>query len=427
MFLRFGFANHGSFRAPTEVSFLARNLNDDVHSPFPEIAHAKNGVLPIIAIYGANASGKSNTLHAITRMIAHVVSSFSLRPSQKIPWRPHKLAQETMDEPSRFDCDVVVKGVRYHYGFTCKDESFIEEWIYAWPDGSKQLWFYRNGKEWKDWYFGPGFKGEKRRIAQQTRHNCLFLSVAAQFNHAQLLPLYQCFEENTMRGEPDATEFAMWSDSPFFQEDKHNYFLSLLRSADIGISDFSVKNEKEMIEKIIKESIDNNQKDFAEEMKKKLEEEGEPKRLVLSHTGADGFVAQLEPNEESDGTISLMNRLHEIIESLLSGRLLIIDEIDRSLHPHLCAELLKLFGDFSVNTRGAQILFATHDTSLLDCLRRDEVYLTDKDIFGASTLRRMADFKLLKREDMQRVYNEGRVGGIPRLGDFHNVLTEVCK
>jgi hypothetical protein len=422
MFLRFGFANHGPFRDPVEISFLATNLSDRVHDPIPALPHAKHGILPVVALYGANASGKSNALHAVHRMFQHVADSFTLKPSQRIPRRPHKLDPDQKTLPSRFDCDLLLDGVRYHYGFTCTDEVFDEEWLYAWPEGSKQLWFHRKGIERDTWYYGPGLKGERRRIANQTRDNCLFLSAAAQLNHSQLVPIYKCFEDGGVTGQPDAREVAIWSHSPLFEDNRHDQILALLRAADLGISDFAFKGERETIEAAIKHYKDANETETAESLRRRLEEEGEPKRIILTHEGKEGSRVALDPDEESDGTVSLLNRLHEILVVLSSGMLLIVDELDRSLHPHLCAELIRLFADPSINDRGAQLLFSTHDTSLLAHLRRDEVLLVEKDPSGNASLARMSDFKILKREEMQRVYNEGRVPGVPRLGDFRRAI-----
>lgn len=413
MFLRFGFANHRSFRDPVELSFIATSLAEDVHGSMPGHAAAKHGVLPMLALYGGNASGKSGALDAVDELFSHVKRSFELPATDPIPRRPFKLGGA--DELTRLDCDVVHDGVRYHYGFTFAADRYEEEWLYAWPEGSKQLWFHRQGRDRDAWYFGPGLKGERRRIAAATRDNCLYLSAAAQFNHDQLTAVYRCFADGCVSELGDAHHPLMYQRSPLLDADRKEQVLGLLRAADVGIVDFQVRDQRADADVV---DLRAHNLDQAAERLASDPRRGGPKVLRLGHQARNGSVVFLDPIEESDGTISLMNRLHSILVVLHQGGLLVVDELDRSLHPHLCAALLRLFTDPTANPRRAQLVFSTHDLSLLHQLRRDEVVLVEKDREGASSLTRMSDFKVLKREDMQRVVAEGRVGGVPRLGDL---------
>lgn len=161
---------------------------------------------------------------------------------------------------------------------------------------------------------------------------------------------------------------------------------------------------------------------MARELLDRLHQDGDPHVLQLAHRGTAGAPVYLDLEDESEGTRALLNRLHETLGLLESGGLWVVDELDRSLHPLLVAELVRIFADPLANPRGAQILFTTHATGLLGELRRDEVVLVDKGPDGATTLARMSDFNVLKREDLRRVYDEGRVGGVPRLGALRGAV-----
>lgn len=426
MLLRFGFSNHRSFRDPVEVSFAASALKDLPHAR-PSSPAVKHGLLPVMAIYGANASGKSNVLRALRAMVAHIRSSHTrLEPGAPIPRHPFKLDDEALASPTRFDCDLLLDGVRYHYGFSFSDVAFEEEWLYAWPNGHKQLWFHRSGADREAWYFGPSLKGQRARIAEFTRNNSLFLSTAAQNNHPALGRLYGYFTRSVQLwdGFPmDAP--TMWSESMVHQPEQYARVLALLRQADLGIESFRVEDRQDWIVDTIEElQGGSSTQELAEQLRERLSREGSPKQLVLGHTGAGERVQWLEPQEESDGTHALLNILHMLLPVLQHGHLLVIDELDRSLHPHLVQAVLSLFTGADSNPKGAQLLFTTHDADTLSVLRRDEVVVVEKSRDGVSQLRPLSDFHARKGDDLRRNYLDGRYGGVPRLGDFRRALQE---
>lgn len=424
MFLRFGFSNHRSFRDPVEVSFAAGALNDLPHVRFP-VAAVKHGLLPVVAIFGANASGKSNVLRALGEMIQHIRFSHArLAPGEAIPRAPFKLDRSARDAPTRYDCDVVLGGVRYHYGFTFSNQSFDEEWLYAWPSGHKQLWFHRAGQAREGWYFGPALKGQRARIAELTRDNSLFLATAAQNNHAELGALYAYFSHavRPWDGWPVNTP-RMWSESLVHQVARQPQVLEFLRQADLGIVDFRVEDRQELIERLISDFAGGaSTQEIAAELSDRLSREGAPKEVILGHRGADGDVHWLDGEDESDGTHATLNMLHVLLPALEQGHLVLVDELDRSLHPQLVLALIGLFTDPVANPNGAQLLFTTHDVEVLTTLRRDEVVLVEKDNAGISRLTPLSDYRPRNRDDLRRSYLEGRYGGVPRLGILKRAL-----
>jgi hypothetical protein len=418
MILRFGVENHRSIRDYQEISFARSALKGPEHVTWPSPG-AKRGVLPVMALYGANASGKSNVLAALATMQEHVVKSHvSLGPTDPMPRRPFLLGPQR-DQPSRFDLDLVVGGVRYHYGFVVHGRGVEEEWLYAWPEGHQQLWLHRVGTDRSAWRFGPRLKGERARIASFTRDNSLFLSAAAQNNHPQLGPLFQAFATGIQIAWPKNT-----TDRHFFASDRDILgdprLRALLRSADLGVADVRVEDRQQEFDQLLASMRASGDPAMVHLMEQTVAA-GPPRELVLGHAAADGVVF-LQPNDESVGTRALRDLGVAAIGALDAGTLLAVDEIDRGMHPDLAKALIGLFTDPATNPNGAQLLFTTHDQSILEVLRRDEVVIVEKDAGGGTSLTPVSAYRTLRRDNLRTSYAEGRYGGIPRLGRFRTAL-----
>ena len=385
---------------------------------------ADRQLLPAVALYGANASGKSNVLAAFAFMRFAVVDSHTTwAPDGGVPrdpfaWGPRR------DQPSLWETALLVDGVRYDYGFVANDARFIEEWLYAWPLGRKQVWFEREGDVFK---YGEHLRGENRLIEQVTRPNALFLSAAAQNRHEQLMPLFLWFRSTVFSGhtllphEARREPAAAWvsrlvrdvQQPQLFPElsgqDRHagekiEKLKGLLRMADIGIVDFKVESE----------SLD------------VLSRGGllpgrQQSRVLFRHQSAERD-AWLPLESESNGTRTLFRIAPRIIDALRSGMRLLIDEMESSLHPLLAMRVIEMFNDPAQNPRHAQLVFTTHDTTLLGTivgspvLRRDQVWLTEKNQDGATELYPLTHYKPRKEENVERGYLQGRYGAIPFLG-----------
>lgn len=413
MLLRFGFANHRSFATPAEISFVAARGSDHPTHPRP-VPKLRHGALPLVGLYGANASGKSGALGALSFMASQVVNSFVRQtPTGPIPRHPFKLDAASLAAPSRFDCDFVLGGVRYHYGFACTSEAFEEEWLYAWPAGIRQVWFHRIGQDKAEWYFGPGLKPNRRVAVAETRPNSLYVSAAAQLGHEQMLDIYRFFSERLHISELEPTRLTTWYSSPLFDPERRPQILALMNAADLGVVDLRTVVRRTWID----DNVHKLDEDVQVQLRR-LQAQGEPRQVLLGHRGPSGAVAWLEPEEESQGTLAFLSHLHVLLSALDRGALLAVDELDRSLHPLLVARVLDLFSNPSTNPNGAQLLFTTHDTNLLAHLRRDEVVLAEKSLEGGSSLTPLASYRALKREDLATFYQQGRYGGVPRLGSF---------
>ncbi|WP_244161420.1 AAA family ATPase [Trichlorobacter thiogenes] len=381
-----------------------------------EIEGFKNKVLPVASIYGANASGKTNILKALHFFVSGILSSH-MRGSIEggISRNAFKLDSKYSKEPSRFDCDFIHKSVRYHFGYIIDDEKIIEEWLYAYPHGTKQVWYYR--KHGEAMYFGKFLKGKNRVIESMTRINSLFISVAAQNNNEKLLDLYKYFKNNFIFSFNQFKDNEMSYD--LLANDKtKDIMIEFLKDADIGIvnSKFEeVKPPDEVYEldKKIRELVSNHS-NF--NMKSNVEK----KQVKFAHRGAEGEEIYFDIRDESRGTQALVKMIGPILTCLAAGATLVIDEIDTSMHPHLCIKLIELFNNPEINRKYAQLLFTTHDTNLLSnkYLRRDEIWFTEKNLTGATELISLAEIKSRQNDNFEEGYLQGRYGGIPYLGSF---------
>jgi uncharacterized protein len=421
MLIEFRVENHRSIREEQALTMEAGRVGAADDGVSRTVPGYDEKLLPVVALYGANASGKSNVLSALSFMREAVVySQRSWGPEEGIPRDQFAWGQKR-DEPSLFEVQIIVDGVRYQYGFRLNNEVFLEEWLYAWPNGKKQTWFTRDGEEYS---YGTNLQGSNKVIEEVTRKNALFLSAAAQLKHAQLSPIFSWFSAiETLKlplsrrgiyGRPRADTLMMMlmeeereakQPSLFEQGDQQDSMVarvkSLLKSADIGIVDMRV-----------------NRKDTP------------PAGVRYRHSGLElkhqneSDDAWLPLEEESRGTQTLFQLALPIIRTIQQGRLLIVDELESSMHPNLAENIVQQFNDPEINTHVAQLIFSTHDTNLLGTmtgepiLRRNQVWLTEKDPMGGTVLYPLTDFKPRKGENVERGYIQGRYGAIPFLGNF---------
>lgn len=419
MLLRLCVTNHRSFREPTELSMVATRLSDEP-SHRHEAAGTDHGVLPVMALYGANASGKTNLVHALRRLRSEVVESFAERkPDEPIPHSPFLLDRNTGAAPTTLSVDFIVEEVHYEFGVCFDSERIHEEWLYAWPEKRRQIWYHRKSDETEPYTFGGNFKGQKKLIAKLTRPNSLFLSAGAQHNHEQLGPIYRWFSElrktRALRSEGYPLFF---SASSLLAPHHRKTVRTLLAQADLGVVDFR-SSENVPITKKLQEVA--NQGALPEDVRDALQEQIRENPLLtieLAHQGTDGAAHFLPPELESHGTTLLLKHCEVMLDVLANGSMLVVDELDASLHPRLGAAIAGLFTNPASNPNGAQLLFTTHDESLIPALRRDEVVFAEKDSAGASTLVPLSDYETRKRDDIRQGYADGRFGGVPMLGDL---------
>ncbi len=431
MLIQFRVENHRSLRDEQVLSLVATSDQRRVHVLRPE--GLGEALVPVVGIYGANASGKSNVLAAIAFMRRAVLDSqrrWDVDGTARDPF----LLSSKVEQPSLYEVDVIVDGVRYRYGFQLSSSRIEEEWLFTWPHGRKAMWFERDGERFE---FGKTLHGENEAIRNLTRPNSLFLSAAAQNNHAALLPVFRQFDTwrlSLIRRSIGlvSREIAKRLDARGGATDRAA-ILQLLRDADTGILDVRVESAKwtgEVLAEgaadlaILESYLDAYAQAAMPQASRAPGTPRTPGRVSFRHRSADDEHAWLPLSSESAGTIALLNLAPYVVDALCSGSLLCIDELEASMHPMLALRLVRMFNDPAQNPRGAQLLFTTHDANLLGTilgepvLSRDQVWFTEKDDSGATHLYPLTDFHPRKEENLERGYLQGRYGAIPFLGDM---------
>ena len=422
MLLRFRVANHLSIRDMQELSLTATSLKDEERGLIERSAIAQGRILPAVVIYGANASGKSNIVDAISFMRKMVVLSHSHgRPDGGVPRKNFELDYTSSENPTYCDMDFIVEDVRYHYGFEATDSEFESEWLYSYPRKRKRVLFERAESNFQ---FGRDLKGNNKNIAELTRKNSLFLSAAAQNGHPHLSNIYRFFE--MVRVIRDISISGILTSKKLLDESENGLdqrVIDYLGTIDTGVVDFRRKKfeRPEGLGTFQTEMIKLLEKNLDEPLGRNVASEFNLDQIELGHRGTDGDTFFLDLNSESAGTRRLLIVLSHMFSALDSGGLLCIDELDASLHTNAVENLLKIFCSSDVNSRGAQLIATTHDTSLmnLSLLRRDQQWFTEKDPDGATHLYSLSDFRTRKDDNFERGYREGRYGAIPSDNPTH--------
>lgn len=411
MLLRFQFSNVLSFREPQELSFLAANISDTSGAIFASPA-AKQGVLPAIGIYGANASGKTNVMRALSFMESAIENSYrKWEPDGDIPRRPFRLSSSATQEPSSFAVDFLLRGIRHEYGFVVDSRVVQQEWLYVYPNNKKQAWFVR--KQGDPMSFSSKMQGENRAIEALTRPNSLFLSTAAQNNHEALTPVYRWFSDQLDSIYADRTEWTQHTAALCADDSFRSLISSILAQADLGIAGVYVTQEPMPDE--LKDAL----KAFYTVLSTRtgaadLPDPTEPARPKVEFLHrSDGEPIVFPFAQESQGTTAFLTLLGPVLKALRSGGFIAIDELDAHLHPLLALRVIELFTNSEYNRKGAQLVFTTHDTNLFRALRRDQIWFTEKNNDGSSTLYPLTDFKPRRDENLHSGYLQGRYGAIP--------------
>jgi predicted ATPase len=445
MIIQFRVANFRSLRDEQVLSMVA-STHADTERAAGAVPGAPVTALCAAGIFGANASGKSNVLKALRFMCNAVENSHrDWLPDRGVPRTPFCLDAESQQRPSEFELDFSLGDVRYSYGFRVDGEQILAEWLHAFPHTRRQSWFTR---EKSTFSFGKKLGGQNRAIAALTRKNSLFLSAAAQNNHEQLMPLYRwlvqsiqfidlssyAFDRNSFTGE---------TTQALLQRGSRRAIVELLRFADLGIVDARVAERKLSTkdQKLFLELAKTISEQFPSADLQLVQPEilsGVVHNVVLDHRlpGTSGGQ-EIRFEYESEGTKVWFGLLGPLLRKLRSGSVLLLDEIDRSLHPHLVSALVHVFQSPRTNPKRAQIIFNTHDTSLIGTLHkglssdneqstvlaRDQIWFTEKATDGSTNLYPLTDFKPRKHESLERGYLQGRYGAIPVLDE--SVLAEL--
>lgn len=367
-------------------------------------------------VYGANASGKSNLIKGLQYMRGVVAESATvIQPGQTFSVQPFRLDASSSSQPTEFEITFLLDGVRYQYGFSLTARRIVSEHLLVYKAFKPQRWFdrYVDAETGKDVYeFGSGLKGPKNVWEGATRANSLFLSMAVQLNSEQLRPVFDWFINRLVIFNEISPLAQQFSVQMLQQTEKRKAICDFLTAADISIADIDVVTHKKPGQVV--------HFDIAAGKTEVRTEDIEENQLRFHHVTEHG-KAVFDLADESNGTRNLLFLTGPVLDILNKGLTLVIDELDTSLHTLLVRQLVRLFHQPKINTGGAQLIFTTHDTSLLDApdlLRRDQVWFVEKDRDQASSLVSLSEFSPRKNEALEHGYLMGRYGGTPFLSDM---------
>ena len=415
------------------LSFTAENVRsyrDEVHLSLLATRMAEKGaarrlavvgnsepvsVLPAAGIFGSNASGKTAILEAVDDMRFIVSTSFHRTDGDSsIFRRPFLLDDESRQRPSRFEVELILKGVRWQYGFEIDDHRVHGEYAYHYPKGRQAMVFNRGpgGVE-----FGPPFRSSGRVLEKLIRGDSLLLSIAGATEYEGLGALQAWFESSLLLAKLSNRGWRTAKTAKLVKSKKtRNRVLSLLRYADLGVTDV----HQEPPDPASLEEMRRLLRVFhGSDTQFEMDDAVLDGTVRLTHSGPTG-ESRIAPEDESQGTQVWLGLIGPVMDALTGGSILLADELDTSLHPHLVNRLIRLFQHEHTNPRLAQLIFNSHDTSILGdsesrAVGRDQVWFTKKDLDGVTSLYPLTDHAPRRDDALERRYLQGRYGAVPSL------------
>jgi uncharacterized protein len=419
MLIEFQVSNFRSFRDrqtfSTVVGAYPEHLESNTFDPkLPGFGRLVRSA----AVYGPNAAGKTNLLRALQFLQALVLNSASTTPGTSPPYSPFKFAKSTRSKPSEFQVTFVQDGVRYEYGLSMDAARIRAEWLMEYVNPRGRAIFERTYDEKKKkyiWKFSSFLKGQRSVWSEATRPDALFLSTAIQLNSKQLLPVYEWFQKRLVIIVGVSALNPALTLQLLNEPDGKAKLLPFLREADLGITGIDVKRE----------SIPSGAGPMMIVGAPYIEQQpgnATPNllKITMSHSTGTKEEVGLDLSEESAGTQVLFRSAGAWLNVFDKGEVLLVDEIDTSLHPLLTRFLIDRFHSGVTNARNAQLIFTTHNTSFLDQIlfRRDQIWFVEKGAEGASKLYPLTDFRPRNDEVLERWYLRGRYGALPVIDEI---------
>jgi len=428
MLIEFNVRNFLSFRSKATLSLVkAKSGELEESNTFKPTSPSTPRLLRSSVIYGKNAAGKSNFIKAIKLMQQFILNS--ARESQAgdpLSITPFLLDESSNSKPSEYEISFIASGIRYQYGFSANSQRFLEEWLYAFPKGRPQRWIERtydeNTQSYK-WGTMDKLIGHKQVWQEATRSNALFLSTAIQLNNQQLKPVFDWLSESLHIGNQNKIRILpSWdienSIKACENEASKKRITDFLKAADVDIDSIELERNKNGIHysRIYSKSDGIQRKSETKEL--------ETIRVKTFHTLMSGKNIPFYLEDESDGTQKIFALSGLWLHILEYGHVLVIDELHDNLHPLMLKFLVELFHNSDTNPNNAQLIFTTHETSILnkDVFRRDQVWFCDKDLEQSSKLYSLTDFSPRKGVDnLEKGYLSGRYGALPYLRSIKKV------
>lgn len=423
MLIEFKFGNFRSFRDEAVLSMEAMGLGRLKNCL---ISYNSMKLIPSVAIYGKNGGGKSNVIRAFWLAVQFIKNAQRTQhENAKIPVKPFLLNDYSKDEPTFFEFTYVLDNVKYIYGFSATKEKIFSEYLYHSPKGQKATVFTRTEQK----FTFTEEKAKRKLISEAVAPNQLFFSVACTMNDADCMRAMKWFREYVFfsRDYADIPEQLLE-----YSNDKNMLatISGYAKAADLGIEKMEFEFKDEVVkdfesEKNIPEEIRFALTAFMQNLKENsnISEIGLQKsevRATSYHNGINknGIKTSftLDLSDESDGTRKLMSIAPAIESVLNNGGIVLVDELEKELHPMLVNYIVAKFQSKTSNPNGAQLIFTTHNTELLnmELMRKDQLYFADKNRKdGASELYSIGDFSTKTADNIRKGYLAGKYGATP--------------
>lgn len=404
MLLNFRVSNFRSINEMVELSMVPSDLKNSLNvikKTNTEATKNKNYYgLTSAAIYGPNASGKSNIIIALHEFKNFVRVSTDNKPNETIKlFDPFRLCEKNMSEPSSFSIDILIENILYTYSIEVYQKEVTNESLFFYPKGGRVKVFERSRQEF---FKGNGYEGIFETIKQRTTENQLFLSKASIENIEIAKKVYQKFSS------------LLVFTTDLFHSEKFNKTANKHLFSGFENENLILSLSKSLIQKLDTKVIDFEERDGI---------------IKTIHLNDKYERVEFDFSDESSGTQRAISFSPLIFMALKYGCAIVADEFERSLHPEIAQYILGLFNDPEVNKNGAQFIFATHDTTLLspeNNLRRDQINLVEKNSKGETELYTVSDIKGIREGNFEKWYIEGRFGAVPNISKetFRDELIE---
>jgi AAA15 family ATPase/GTPase len=426
MLIEFSVRNYLSFKEKAVLNLSATAIKEHVDSNVTSTERVD--LLKGAIIFGANASGKSNLIKAMSTMRRLVLFSFEQSSSEELDIDPFLLSSVTDTAPSMFETVFILDNIRYRYGFEIDNKEVLSEWLFETVKKIEKPLFYRI----KDGIDVMKSFSEGKDLEERTRDNALFLNVVDQFNGKTAKKIIRWFRNFITISGLKHEGYKGVTFGMLENKQTRNLLIDFYKKLDLGFEDIAIFKQQfdpkdlpaDISENVLKQIVTDLEGAFKIDIKtihKRFDEKN----------NQDGIVEFDMRSQESSGTNKLFNISGPVFDVLNDGGVLVIDELDASLHPLLTLAVTKLFHSKESNRNSAQLIFATHDTNLLNYgnYRRDQVFFVEKDNFGASSMYSLVDYKeegktIRKDRSFEKDYIEGRYGAIPFIDNVTNVKLE---
>lgn len=426
MLIKFTVRNFKTFKDQATLNFVASNYDKESREEENVVNIEKYNLrlLKSAVVYGANASGKTKLFQALAFMKDFILSSSKdSQAGEAIKVDPFRLHTESLQDSSEFELVFLHNNEIYRYGFEANNEKIIAEWLYFKPKTKEIEIFYRDEQSFENIHDKHFKKGAMIAKENLVRENALFLSVASQFNDEFAKEVLSFFYDLKIISGLDEKAYGGFTIGEIAEGNKKR-IINFIQNADFNIEDISlesIKDENDIPSDMptkLKELISNDIK----KGKKIISDISAHHNVYDENYNSSETTSFSMDNDESNGTQKFFYISGPVINALEHGYTLIVDELDSRLHPNLVGKIMALFNSKEFNPKNAQLVFNTHNTNLLSSklLRRDQVWFTNKDRYGAATLYSLADIKNVRKvEAFEDNYIQGKYGAIPYLNDLN--------